>query len=91
MPATGATARYHEQIVQRAWGLGEMSEHAHSSRDQHVRQQPSGMGPMLQHWLDGNPREQPYNNIGSVITRSNSGNDAQDSQKEEAAKAQEKR
>jgi hypothetical protein len=44
---------------------------------------------MMQRWLGESQRQQPYNNIGSVVAVNNSGKGVQDGQNEGAIKARE--
>ena len=82
MPDPSADADCNQQTVHRAWGLGEAGQHIHETTKQH-QQHRSTATPMLQRWLEEKPSEQPYNNIGSVISESGGKKSMQDGRKGE--------
>ncbi len=88
MPDSSGDADCNQQIVHRAWGLGEAGQHVHETTKQH-KQHRSAAAPMLQRWLEEKPSEQPYNNIGSVIAVGGGKKCIQDGRKEERGKTRE--
>ena len=74
-------------MVYRQWGFGDSpkSQPAHETANELTQYRNSSIAPMLQRWIGEAVREQPYDNIGSVIAVSSGAEREDYSKKDEKA------